>query len=93
MKMQSRVTADPPSQTVADLSEVARSKAAELRELLKLIELHIDDQHQHARAVADVDEMGRLVDADPYRWLADAKHSLQAGMMFVERAIAQPISF
>lgn len=76
-----------------DLIEDVRAKAAELRELLQRIELHVDEQHSHARDAADIDEMQRLQDADPYRWLADAKHSLQSGVMFAERAVAQPITF
>ncbi len=74
------------------LAEV-RASAAKLREVLKLIELHIDDQHAHAQGTGDIDEMERLTEADPYRWLADAKHSLQAGVMFMERAVEQPTTF
>lgn len=91
--MQSRNKAGSPVEVDSDLSDVARELAGGLRELLQRIELHIDDQHQHATATQDVEEMQRLTDADPYRWLADAKHSLQTGMMFAERAIAQPTSF
>lgn len=77
----------------ADLSRALRERATELRELLQRIESHLDEQHQHAKASADIDEMQRLTDADPYRWLADAKHSLQAGVMFAERAVMQPATF
>jgi hypothetical protein len=90
--MQSR-TVHEQLDTQTDLRALVRARAAELRELLQHIELHIDDQHQHAKAASDVDEMQRLQDADPYRWLADAKHSLQSGLMFAERAISQPTSF
>ena len=78
---------------IGDLVEDVRAQAEKLRELLQRIELHVDEQHAHAKAAADIDEMQRLQDADPYRWLADAKHSLQAGVMFAERAVAQPIAF
>jgi len=77
----------------SNLRTMLRMRAAELRELLQRIELHIDDQHQHAKATSDVDEMQRLTDADPYRWLADAKHSLQSGVMFADRALSQPTAF
>jgi predicted small metal-binding protein len=70
-----------------------RTIADQARELLKEIELHIDDQHQHAKATHDVDEMERLQDADPYRWLADARHAMQSGFMFAGRAAAQPVGF
>lgn len=82
-----------PNSDRCALIQSVRVKAAELRELLQNIELHIDEQHQHAKATADVDDMQRLQDADPYRWLADAKHSLQSGVMFAERAITQPTAF
>lgn len=75
------------------LARDIRAKAEELRDLVKRIELAIDEQHEHAKATHDVDEMQRLTDADPYRWIADAKHSLQAGIMFAERAVSQTTSF
>lgn len=75
------------------LIDAVRARSGELAELLKEIELRIDAQHQHAKATADVDEMQRLQLADPYRWLADAKHSLQAGMMFLARSVEQPTAF
>lgn len=84
--------ATPESDRYALIHSV-RARSNDLAELLKEIELHIDAQHQHAKATADVDEMQRLQLADPYRWMADAKHSLQAGMMFVDRAISQQTAF
>jgi hypothetical protein len=76
-----------------DLISKVRAKGAELRELLKQIELHVDDQHLHAKACGDVDEMQRLQDADPYRWHDEARRSLQAGLMFLVRAAEQPKAF
>lgn len=78
---------------VAGLAEKIHETAAELRELLQRIELHVDEQHHHAKATSDIDEMQRLTDADPYRWLADAKHALQSGIMFADRALAQRSAF
>lgn len=75
------------------LSDMLLARAAELRELLQQIELQIDEQHEHAKASEDIDEMQRLTDADPYRWLADAKHAMQSGLMFAERATCQPVGF
>ena len=76
-----------------DFERALRAKAGELSELLKLAELDIDEQHQCAVASGNLDEMERLQDADPYRWLADAKHSMQAGIMFLRRAVTQKESF
>lgn len=92
--MQSRNTVrQATDQQDADLIAVVRAKAGELRELLQRIELQVDEQHQHAKATSDIEEMQRLQDADPYRWLADAKHALQSGVMFAERAVIQPTQF
>lgn len=38
-------------------------------------------------------EMARLKHADPFRWHAMAKSSLQLGVMELVRAVAQPSSF
>lgn len=81
------------SDTSVQFSDSLRTKAGELRELLQQIELHLNEQHAHASATRDIGEMQRLQEADPYRWLADAKHSLQAGLMFAERAVTQPTPF
>ncbi len=81
------------SDTSSQFIDSLRTNATQLRELLQQIELHINDQHAHASATKDISEMQRLENADPYRWLSDAKHSLQAGLMFAERAVAQPTLF
>lgn len=65
----------------------------ELSLLMKRIEAHVEEQHHHAKATADIDEMQRIVEAEPFRWLGDAKHSLQTGLMFAHRAVTQPTNF
>jgi hypothetical protein len=80
-------------ETMNSLADELKAKGAEMRDLLQRIEMQLDDQHSHAKETSDVDEMQRLQDADPYRWLADAKHSIQSGLMFGARAISQPTEF
>lgn len=75
------------------LADLLRARAADLGEVIRRLETIIEEQHQHALATEDVEEMQRLQDADPFRWLADAKHSLQAGVMFAHRALSQPTGF
>lgn len=70
-----------------------RAKAEELRELMADAESYIDDQHIHATATQDIDELERLQTVDPYRWHADALRNLQAGIMFAMRAVEQPAGF
>lgn len=69
------------------------SKGEEIATLLRRLDSFIDEQHQHAKAAHDVDEMQRLQDADPFRWFAAARHELQSGFMFMKRAAEQPTSF
>ena len=74
------------------VSEI-RGKAAELRDVLARIELHISEQHQHAQATDDVEEMQRLHDAEPFHWFDAAKTNLQTGVMCALRAVEQPTAF
>lgn len=76
-----------------DLINAIKAKGEELRELIDQVQTHVDDQYIHARTTGDVTEMERLQDADPARWHVDAKHSLQCGIMYAVRAIAQPTTF
>jgi len=74
------------------ISELTRA-AGQLKELMKRVELLVDEQHEHARATGDVQEMERLHEAAPYKWCADAKRSMQMGIMFAVRAVVQPTEF
>lgn len=77
----------------SNLIEAVRAKAAELEQLVLTVESHIRDQHVHAEGMRDLTEQERLDTARPFRWLDDARHNLQAGVMFLERAIHQPTTF
>lgn len=81
------------STAATELAEALKAKAIELCELFACIDAHIDEQHQEARAAMNIDEMKRLTAADPLRWLADAKHNMQSGVMFALRAVEQPVAF
>ena len=77
----------------ARISAELKQKAEELRVILNEIEIYVSQQHEHASATGDTDEMQRLQDADPYRWLTDAQQSMRIGFMFAHRAISQPTHF
>jgi len=80
----------PDSESIA---ERLRAAGAELAQLLRDIEQAINDQHDHAKAARDVEEMQRLADADPFHWIDAAKASLKQGFMFANRALTQPTDF
>lgn len=87
--MQSIAPSNAETELIQDITEVR----AKLSELMRKIETHVEEQHQHAKATGDIDEMQRLQDADPFRWHADAKHALQTGLMFAVRAVSQSTNF
>lgn len=75
------------------IRERTRELANQLNELMQYAQTHVEEQHAHAQGCRDIDEMQRLTDADPFRWLDDARRSLQQGLMFLDRAMAQPRDF
>jgi Na+/phosphate symporter len=81
---------DPGSDQIR---ERARELANQLSELMQYAQTHVEEQHAHAQGCRDIEEMQRLTDADPFRWLDDAKRSLQQGLMFLDRAMSQPRDF
>ena len=84
---------DTESIDSADLSDDIRRARSQLRELMDKVQCYVDNQHVHALTTNDIDEQQRLVDANPQRWLDEARHSLQAGLMFIDRTVSQPTSF
>jgi hypothetical protein len=92
------------SQDEIDLMNKVKQKGAELEELLAEVTLyleqqafacHLDDHvYVDARRRTDLEvEQSRLERADPQRWHARAQQSFQEGVMFLVRAVAQPITF
>lgn len=76
-----------------DLADIIRRANALLAQAVQMTQDHVDDQVAQAMSEGDTDEQERLGSADPHRWLEQGKHSLQAGLMFLNRAIHQPTSF
>lgn len=81
------------SQQEIDLMNEIKLQGEKLRELLQRVGQHVDDQHAHAKAVGDMAEMERLTASAPLRWHEDAERTLQTGIMFAVRAVAQPTTF
>jgi hypothetical protein len=89
MKKQTATTSAIPE----DVADSLRRAYEALEEIVQVAQQHVDDQLAQAITSQDVDEQQRLDNAAPQRWLDEGRHSLQAGMMFLSRAIQQPITF
>ena len=77
----------------ADVAVAVRVALDALQTLMKTAQTHIDDQYAQAIELGGLDEQQRLEDAQPQQWLDQSKQSLQAGMMFLDRALQQPTTF
>jgi len=76
----------------AELAEAIRHATDALAELVNHAQTHIEGQMVEAHSLG-IDEQLRLSQSSPQSWLDQGKHSLQAGMMFLVRALQQPTTF
>ena len=58
-----------------------------------MIESHLRTQSTDAYNRDDSKEIARITAAEPSRWVAIGKTNLQAGLMALTRAVAQPNAF
>ena len=73
----------------------------EFKTLISSIDDHLEDQLDVATTLQcnrndeteGTAEIRRIDQAEPNRWKAKAKSSVQEGLMFLTRAVAQPTSF
>lgn len=79
-------TFDPITADVADARE-------QLQALFAAMQHRIDLQAAGLVESADIDAQEDWMQADPDKWLRKARDHMQMGMMFLERAIAQPTHF
>jgi len=77
----------------ADVADAVRCALEALQTLVQTAQTHIEDQYAQAIDLGLIDEQQRLESAKPQQWLDQSKQSLQAGMMFLDRALQQPTSF
>lgn len=78
------------NQDEIDLMNKIKLHGQVMQELISEVKLHIAGQ-RHAAATKD--EADRLTAAEPERWAALSKTSMQEALMFLTRAVAQPTSF
>lgn len=83
------------SQTEIDLMNAVKAKAEEVKQLIKDVELHLDNQYNASGYlnIPQTQEFKRLEDAEPLSWLLAGQHDLQTGFMKLVRSIAQPTTF
>lgn len=91
------------TQADIDLMNEIKALGPQIEALTDKIRAHIDVQYQKAKldAASGVevlmqnaeDEYARLLAADPYKWLNWGRDSMQANLMQLSRAVAQPTFF
>lgn len=89
--------------TTEEIELMNRIKAIgeEFKTLIDSVEDHLDDQLDIAITLQSnrndetegTTEIKRIDQAEPNRWKAKAKASIQDGLMFLTRAVAQPTTF
>ena len=79
------------SQEEINLMNEIKLQGEVLQKLCNKIDEHQTQQCQ--KAYNDQDEMKRIVDAEVPKWLHKGKESIQEGIMFLVRAVAQPTTF
>lgn len=86
------------SQEEIDLMNEIKAKGAEMEALCAKVHNHISTQYREVNQddqeeIAANPERDRLNQANPLHWEHWARSSLQAGLMYLTRAVAQPTSF
>lgn len=84
-----------------DLMNRIKAIGEEFKALIDSVEDHLDDQLDVAITLQcnrndeteGTTEIKRIDQAEPNRWKAKAKASIQDGLMFLTRAVAQPTTF
>lgn len=90
------------TQLEIDLMNEVKLKGEELKILINKIDSHLELQKStaikmlesnRALGVTEDEDLTRINDTQPTRWLALARSDLQTGLMKLTRAIAQPTTF
>jgi hypothetical protein len=79
------------SQEEIDLMNRIKAFGPELEKLIGELSAHLVNQDRES--LASDSEMTRLHQADPFTWLNEGRVSMQQGLMFLTRSIAQPTFF
>lgn len=83
-------------QSTIDLMNKVKLHGQVMEELVQEVKLHVAGQRAGARELSPAEaeaELARLTAAEPERWVALGRTSIQEALMFLTRAVAQPTSF
>lgn len=84
-------------QDTIDLMNKIKLHGQIMGELIEEVKLHLAGQRATAAELHDPAdreaEQARLKAAEPERWAAIGRTSVQEGLMFLTRAVAQPVGF
>lgn len=83
-------------QSTIDLMNKVKLHGQVLEELVQEVKLHITGQRAAARELPPAEaeaELARMTAAEPERWAALGRTSIQEALMFLTRAAAQPTFF
>lgn len=97
---------DGDGETTALLNEI-KARGLELQALVDKVSVRLHAQHQaygpdplepqpvvgQLVELRDPDQMQRMQEAEPDKWLLEAQLTLQKGLMFLTRAVEQPSGF
>ncbi|QBP37266.1 hypothetical protein TF_25 [Pseudomonas phage vB_PaeP_TF17] len=81
------------SQEEIDMMNRVKELGSQFEKLIQDVSDHLRDQYNSNLKSNNKDEITRIANAEPGRWLAIGKTNIQTGMMAIIRAIAQPDSF
>ncbi len=79
------------TQEEIDLMNRIKAFGPELEKLVSDLSTYLIEQDRAIRGHEE--EYARLDSADPFTWLHEGKSSLQKGLMFLTRSVAQPTFF
>lgn len=75
-----------------ELMNAVKAFERQTMELARRIEQHLEGQVTRANAARNYEEIARIQNAEPRRWISIGRTHLQEGFMAYVRAIAQPVS-
>lgn len=88
------------TQAEIDLMNEIKALGAAIEPVMRKVRAHIDAQYARLQSSDDEpmaqemkDELQRLSDADPIKWINWASDGMQANLMYATRAVAQPTFF
>lgn len=77
---------------IALMNEI-KNAGVSMQRLIEMVAGHFDEQAKAAAAADSLEEIFRIRNAQPERWVGIARTHFQEGLMALTRSVAQPRSF